>query len=1177
MQPLLRRFQSDPAFASVLAALDEPGTSAHAEGIVAQARPLFIAALHLATRRPTLVLCPTEELADKLHQSLAPCLPEGRARFLPSVEMTLYERYSIDTEAAADRLRVLGELVTGQGGLLVTSASSLLHDIMPRRRFAELTRPVRSGADLDRDEVLRWLVSAGYRRAEMVTDPGEFAARGCIIDVYPPTLGEPIRVELFGDTVDSIRSFDPGTQRSRSQLGHVRLVPANETVPSDAERSRAAARLEELHEEQRAHLAKDARERLAEHVREDAEALRQGRFTDAINYYHQLLFEERETLLDYVPRDTLVVVYEPHRIERACEELLGDLAEAHARRVERGELLQLPEPVFRGSAELEAELAARQCVYLTLLAPSLPWVERKRLVDFGHASVDSMRGSVAELCGQVSDWQLGGNAVLLSTTQAKRLKSILAEHAVEHVEEYAERADLASGMAHVGSIPIAGGFRAPGCGLVVVTDREMFGYHRPVLPPRRPRAEVKLTTLAELREGDYVVHVAHGIGRYVAIVQDTVEGVERDYLQIEYEGGVLKVPTTQIDRVQRYIGAEGAAPKLDNLAGTTWKRKRKRAEEATRRLAIDLLKLYARREAASGFRFSEDQPWQREMESAFVYDETRDQLEAIDATKDDMMSDKPMDRLVCGDVGFGKTEVAVRAAFKSVLDGRQVAVLVPTTILCEQHYRTFEERLGAYPVRIDKLSRFSTRAESRRTLDGLKSGAADIVIGTHRLLSDRVAFANLGLIIVDEEHRFGVGHKETLKLNRPDVDLLTLTATPIPRTLHMALSGIRDLSTIQEAPRGRVAIRTFCVQDEDDVIREAIRKELSREGQVYFVHNRVQTIAGCARRLKKLVPEARIAIAHGQMSDDDLEAIMLDFYAGDYDVLCCTSIIESGLDVPNVNTLIVQNSTGFGLAQLYQLRGRVGRSSRQAFAYLLYSDPARMTPDGEERLAAIKEFSELGSGLRIAMRDLEIRGAGNLLGGEQHGHIEAVGFELYCQMLQEAVAQLRDGEMPRREASELPAVDLPIDAFLPASYVPAEGQRLDVYRRLSTVRDLERLADIEQEIVDRFGPMPDEAANLIRVLRFRVLCSQRGVVASPIEAGSFQLRIRTDRVITKGSDARLRKYWIQHSRRILRALVVKELWVTVTFANTTPEAKLSALEEIVQLIETEKRQTRSAL
>jgi len=1144
MRSLLRRFQSDPAFAAVLAALDERGTSAHAEGIVAQARPLFIAALHLVTRRPTLVLCPTEELADKLHQSLASCLSEGSTRFLPPIEMTLYERYSPDAEAAADRLRVLGELVTGQSRLLVTSASSLLHDVMPRRRFAELTRPVRVGADVDRDEMLGWLASAGYRRVEMATDPGEFAARGCIIDVYPPTLGEPVRVELFGDTVDSIRPFDPGTQRSRGQLGTVRLVPANETVPSHAERSRAADRLEALYEEQRGHLDKDARDRLAAHVREDADALRHGRFSDAINYYHQLLFEERETLLDYLPRDTLMVVYEPHRIERACEELLSDLAETHARRVARGELLQLPESVFRGAAELEAELAARQCVYLTLLAPTLPWVERKRLVDFAHAPVGSMRGSVADLCSQVSEWQLDGNAVLLSTAQVKRLKSILAERGVEHVEDYAEHADLATGMVHVGSVPVAGGFRASGCGLVVVTDREMFGYDRPLLPPRRPRSEVKLTTLAELREGDYVVHVAHGVGRYVGIVQDAVEGVERDYLHIEYEGGVLKVPTTQIDRVQRYIGAEGAAPKLDNLAGTAWRRKRKKAEEATRKLAFDLLKLYAKREAAVGFRFSEDQPWQREMEAAFVYDETRDQLEAIDATKRDMMSDRPMDRLVCGDVGFGKTEVAVRAALKCVLDGRQVAVLVPTTILCEQHYRTFEERLGAYPVRIDKLSRFSSAAESRKTLDGLKSGAADIVIGTHRLLSDRVTFARLGLVVVDEEQRFGVGHKETLRLSRPDVDLLTLTATPIPRTLHMALSGIRDLSTINEAPRG---------------------------------HNRVQTIAGCARRLKKLVPEARIAIAHGQMSDDELEAIMLDFYAGDYDVLCCTSIIESGLDVPNVNTLIVQNSTGFGLAQLYQLRGRVGRSSRQAFAYLLYSDPARMTPEAEERLAAIREFSELGSGLRIALRDLEIRGAGSLLGAEQHGQIEAVGFELYCQMLQEAVAQLRDGETPRREADELPAVDLPVDAFLPASYVPSEGQRLDVYRRLSTVRDLERLADIEQEIMDRFGPMPDEGANLIRVLRFRILCGERAVVASPIEAGSFQFRIRTDRVITKGSQARLRKYWIQHARRILRALVVKELWVTVTFTNTTPEAKLSALEDIVQLIETEKRQTRSAL
>ncbi|MBD3176224.1 MAG: DEAD/DEAH box helicase [Armatimonadia bacterium] len=1186
VQALSRRFRSDPAFRQAVAALEKEGASVHSEGLTTSARPLFVSALHEATERPLLVLCPTEEVADRLHQTLAACLPPERVRFFPSMEMTLFERYGVDAEAQADRLRVLAELSAGRAGVIIASGTTLLHDIVPRNRFAGWSRVLATGEETDREDLVDWLVGAGYRRVEMVTEPGECALRGFIIDIFPPTHTQPVRVELFGDEIESIRSFDPSSQRSTGPVASLRLVPATELLCTSEEMAAAADRIEALVEEQLPHLEPEARDRLRGAISEDLELMRSGAKTQDLTYYSQLLYRGGDTLLDYLPTSALLVCIDPHRMVRAAEELLEDLEEAHGSRLERGELPALPEPTFRQVDELTQLVASRQGVYVTLLAPSLEWAGDRTLVEHKCHPVDSMRGSVVELSDQVSEWQLEGNAVVLSTTQRKRLLNILSERDVEHVEEYSETADVASGMVHVGTLAVEGGFRMPEARLVVVTDREMFGYHRPVLPARRPRAEVKLTSLAELKEGDFVVHVSHGVGRYVGIVQDTVEGVERDYLEVEYDGGKLKVPTTQIDRIQKYIGAEGVAPKLDSLSGTTWSRKRKRAEKATKQLALELLKLYAEREAAVGHRFSEDQPWQHEMEGAFIYDETTDQLEAtfpyeetpeqmraIDEVMADLEADKVMDRLVCGDVGFGKTEVAVRAAFKAVLDGKQVAVLVPTTILCEQHSRTFEERLGAYPVRVDKLSRFTPAKEEKGVIQGVTSGATDIVIGTHKLLSEKVKFSDLGLLIVDEEQRFGVKHKERLRQTRANVDLLTLTATPIPRTLHMALSGIRDLSTINQAPRGRVAIRTFCVEEEDEVIREAIRREINREGQVYFVHNRVRTIAGWARRLKKLVPDARIAVAHGQMTDEELESIMLDFYAGDYDVLCCTSIIESGLDVPNVNTLIVQNAPGFGLAQLYQLRGRVGRSSRQAYAYFLYSDPARLTAEGEERLAAIREFTELGSGFRIAMRDLEIRGAGSLLGAEQHGHIEAIGFELYCQMLRDAVEEIR-GERPE-VPEELPSVDLPLDAFLPASYVPSDGHRLDLYRRLSTIRDMERLADLKQELEDRFGPMPEEAANLVRVLRFRVLCGERDVVASPAEAGSYQLRIRPGLQITKGAQAKLKKYWMLHARRTLRALEVKDLWVTVTFANIPASEKLQALEEVAELIATEPRPVRS--
>ena len=1172
MQALSRRFQSDPAFREAVAALGRGTRCVQSEGLTTAARPLFISALHEATGRPILVLCPTEEVADRLHQTVSACLPPGRVRFFPSMEMTVFERYGVDAEAEADRLRVLAELPSGLAGVVVASATTLLHDIVPKERFLKWTRSLATGEEAGREGLVEWLSQAGYRRVDMVTEPGEYAVRGFIIDVYPPTDSEPVRIELFGDEVDSLRSFNPSNQRSTRHLSTLPLVPATELLCSVEELCLAADAVEDLMGEQLPHLAPEARDRLRGSVGEDLELMRAGSRVPSLTYYSQML-SGGATLLDYLPSSALMVCIDPHRLVRAAEELLEDLNATHARRLERGELPALPHSTFRRVDELTRMIAARQCVYVTRLAPALEWTGERTLVEHRCHPVDSLRGSVEELTQQVAEWQLEGNAIVLSTTQRKRLLKILADRQVEHVEEYSESSDIGNAMVHVGTLPVEGGFRMPDARLVVVTDREMFGYQRSLLPARRPRAEVKLTSLAELREGDYVVHVSHGVGRYVGIVQDTVEGIERDYLEVAYEGGKLKVPTTQVDRIQKYIGAEGLTPKLDSLGGVSWSRKRSRAERATKELALELLKLYAKRETARGHRFSEDQPWQHEMEAAFVYEETSDQLEAILATKSDMESEKPMDRLVCGDVGFGKTEVAVRAAFKCVLDGKQVAVLVPTTILCEQHSRTFEERLGAYPLRIDKLSRFTPARDEKSILAGIESGATDIVIGTHRLLGEKVRFSNLGLLIIDEEQRFGVKHKERLRQARVDVDLLTMTATPIPRTLHMALAGIRDLSTINEAPRGRVAIRTFCVEEDDDVIREAIRRELNREGQVYFVHNRVRTIAGWARRLKKLVPDARIAVAHGQMSDDELESIMLDFYAGDYDVLCCTSIVESGLDVPNVNTLIVQNAPGFGLAQLYQLRGRVGRSSRQAYAYFLYSDPARLTPEAEERLAAIREFTELGSGLRIATRDLEIRGAGSLLGAEQHGHIEAIGFELYCQMLRDAVEEIR-GERPE-EPQDLPGVDLPVDAYLPASYVPSDGHRLDIYRRLSTVRDLERLADLHAEMEDRFGPMPDEAANLFRVLRFRVLCAERGIVASPVDAGSYQLRIRPGAMITKGAQARLTKYRMLHVRRTLRALEVKDLWVTVTFANIPPAGRLATLEEVAELIATEPRPVRS--
>jgi len=674
---------------------------------------------------------------------------------------------------------------------------------------------------------------------------------------------------------------------------------------------------------------------------------------------------------------------------------------------------------------------------------------------------------------------------------------------------------------------IQGGFRLPGVKLVVVTDGELFGWQklRRRVRPRPSEASVAITSLTQLKESDYVVHINHGIGQYLGLVRRAVQGVEREYLLIRYDGpDRLYVPVDQIDRVQKYLGGEDHVPTIHRLSGNEWERIKRRARKAAQDLAKDLLAGHAARQSQRGHAFSPDQPWQAEMESSFPYEETPDQREAIEAVKRDMESERPTERLICGDVGFGKTEVAVRAAFKAVLDDRQVAMLVPTTVLAQQHYATFSERLGAYPVKIEMLSRFKSRREQLRIVDELRAGTVDIVIGTHRLLSKDVAFKRLGLVIIDEEQRFGVRHKERLKRLRTTVDVLTMTATPIPRTLHMALVGLRDMSVINDPPEGRMPIRTLAMAKDEEVMREAILREIDRGGQVYFVHNRVESINHVAQRLQRLVPHAQIAVGHGQLPVDRLEQIMLDFYAGSYDILACTTIIESGLDVPNVNTLIVDHAERFGLAQLYQLRGRVGRSTRQAYAYLTWTPFQQLTDLAEKRIAAIREFSDLGSGFKIALRDLEIRGAGNLLGPEQHGFMLSVGFELYCDMIAQAVKEVK-GELPP-PAHEV-SLDLPFDAFIPDDYVDSLNLRVELYHRMAALQDEGAIARLRAEIIDRFGkPLPRPVQNLFRLIGLRLRCLESRIASVSPDAGRIVIKFAGGR--------RLSPPEMRHLERILR-------------------------------------------
>ncbi len=797
--------------------------------------------------------------------------------------------------------------------------------------------------------------------------------------------------------------------------------------------------------------------------------------------------------------DAVCVLDEPAEISRQALALHAQAGAARARAIEAGRIAPSTPPGLVPWETIEEALARHRALSISTLRRPLG----ERAVDLPSGVVESFAGQIEGVTQEVRRWLAAGRRVVVSSRQAHRMSELFAEHGVPAGVVEDLREPPAPGTVAIVPQALTEGFTLDD--LVVLTDGEILGWRRRRRAVRWVRDGARLGSWTELEPGDLIVHVHHGIGVYRGLVRLAIGGSERDYLHLQYaQGDALYVPTDQINLVQRYVGVDGQAPQIHRLGGTEWEREKRRVRERAREMARDLLQLYAARERARGHAFAPDTPWQRELEDAFAYEETPDQQKAIDDVKRDMEAPRPMDRLVCGDVGYGKTEVALRAAFKAVMDGKQVAVLVPTTILAQQHYTVFRERFAPYPVRVEMLSRFRTPREQRAILEATRAGAVDVLIGTHRLLHPSVAFRSLGLVIIDEEQRFGVRHKERLKQLRTQVDVLTLTATPIPRTLQMSLAGLRDLSVMETPPEARQPILTYIREDDPQLVRDAIRRELERGGQVYVVHNRVETIERAARRLRAAVPEARVAVAHGRMPEARLERVMLDFLGGRYDVLVCTTIVEIGLDIPRVNTIIIEDAHLLGLAQLYQLRGRVGRGDRQAYAYLLYPQHARLTPEAEQRLVAMREFVELGSGLRLAMRDLEIRGAGNILGPEQHGHLAAVGLDLYMRLLDEAVREVR-GEIVE-EPPEV-AVDLDADAYLPETYIPSPGQRMAAYRRFAAAGTLEEWDAAVAELRDRYGPLPPPARHLAEVLRLRVLARRAGVTAISRERADVLLRV----------------------------------------------------------------------
>jgi transcription-repair coupling factor (superfamily II helicase) len=1067
------------------------------------ARPYLLAALHGVLKGQIFVVVPTTDVAERTFTDLTYYLGGEAAQSVALLRARDETVGALDSPSERSaRMTLLADLCARKPQVIVAPVAALRQHVIPRRVFEDAAFTLRVNETAGWDAAIERLYRLGYTRVDVVSAAGEYAVRGGILDVFPATADRPLRVEFFGDDVDSIRPFDLQSQRSEGSLDAFTITPWLEILRDDALRANVSARAggePNVVSALRAYLAGGH---------------------DVPEPWLALAYDERATILDYLHDESLVVLEEPgmlETVERGLEDERARGAEALMAGVDSGELDVRDDEVgealladvvapYPRLADLRERLAARRVLTLTggIEAAEVPWLPRALdAFVLETRPAEHFNRRIELFTKQVREWVSAGDTVWLVTTGASRLAEIVraANVSVQRSAPFVHlRAPGTNGVALAGKTgtvyvdqgSLEAGFSIPALHLHVLGDREIFGQPAKRVKLRAVKEGVPVT-LADLKVGDYVVHAVHGIGQYLGLRTETILGATSDYLDLRYAGtDRMLVPVHQMHQVTKYSANEGAAPRLSRMGGADWARTKTRVSEKLAAIAEGLVELYAEREVARGHAFAPDTPWQAELEESFPYEPTPDQAKAIDEAKRDMESPRPMDRLVCGDVGYGKTEVAVRAIFKAIADKKQVAVLCPTTLLAAQHHRTFATRFASFPVRIEELSRFKTKSESRAILDDLAQGKVDVVVGTHRILQKDVVFRDLGLIVVDEEQRFGVMHKERLKQLKATVDVLTLSATPIPRTLQMSLMGVRDLSLIQTAPKNRMSIKTVVVPASDSVVQRAIANELDRGGQVYYVHNRIESIYGVARALEQLVPKARIAVGHGQMREHELEPVMNRFIDGEIDVFVSTTIIENGIDIPNVNTIIVNDADKFGLAQLYQLRGRVGRSNHQAYAFLLYQAHKALSEDAKARLEAIREFTHLGSGLQIAMRDLEIRGAGNLLGAAQSGFIGAVGFETYVQLLAEAIAE-RKGVAHEREDAREAVIDVKLDAYVPDDYVPQVSQKIAIYQQLAAARTLPQVDEAVASVRDRFGPPPPEFDALVEITRLRVMALEAGV------------------------------------------------------------------------------------
>ncbi len=1012
------------------------------------------------------------------------------------------------------RMQVMQSILENNKGTVVTTIDGLMEHLLPIENMKHHCLTVSAEETIDVEEFSRSLAEMGYEKVAQVDGTGQFSVRGGIIDIFPLTEEVPYRIELWGDEVDSIRTFDPESQRSIEQAEEAVIYPATEMVLSSKE---TEAGIERIEKEQKKCVKKlrdqmktEEAYRLNSAVNEVLEGLREGFRVHGLGSYIRYFCEETVSFLDYFPGQELTIFLdEPLRLREKLEVTEEEFRESMSHRIEGGYLLPGQASFLFSAKETLAMALGDRTLLMLGLEQKLPGITVKKKYGFSVKNVNSYQNGFELLINDLTHWKKAKYRVVLlsgSRTRASRLASDLREYDLRAFcpDEGHEMVGPGEIMVTYGNLHR--GFEYPLIKFVVITEGDMFGGSRQKKKRKKTYYQGKhIQSFSELSVGDYVVHESHGLGIYRGIEKIEQDKVIKDYIKIEYrDGGNLYLPATRLEGIQKYAGADAKAPKLNKLGGSEWTKTKTKVRGAVREIAKDLVELYAARQRSEGYQYGPDTVWQKEFEEMFPFEETEDQLEAIEATKRDMESRRIMDRLICGDVGYGKTEIALRAAFKAIQEGKQVVYLVPTTILAQQHYNTFVQRMKDFPVRVDMLSRFRTAGEQKKTLEDLKRGVVDVLIGTHRILSKDVSFKNLGLLIIDEEQRFGVAHKEKIKQLKENVDVLTLTATPIPRTLHMSLVGIRDMSVLEEPPVDRLPIQTYVMEYSDEMVREAIHREIARGGQVYYVYNRVSNIDEVANHVASLVPEANVVFAHGQMHEHELEKIMLDFVSGEIDVLVSTTIIETGLDIPNANTIIIHDADRLGLSQLYQIRGRVGRSSRTSYAFLMYRRDKLLREEAEKRLQAIREFTELGSGIKIAMRDLELRGAGNILGAEQHGHMEAVGYDLYCKLLNEAVLALKG---QKEEEDFETAVDCDIDAYIPSSYIRNEYQKLDVYKRISGIENQEEYMDMQDELMDRFGDIPRPVENLLLIAELKAMAHRAGVTEVSINRQEITLKM----------------------------------------------------------------------